>query len=306
MTGATLPPELADWESRGTYVPVRPGSHRVYTQSAGASSAEPRDTLLLLHGYPESSFSFARNVEALRRRFARVVLVDLPGYGLSDKPTVVSYSLFEQADALLQAWQALGVTGGHVLAHDMGDTVLTELVAREVRGLLPRWLTGGFPTLTFTNGSMVMKLARLRVGQRLLRGPLGPLLGRLGSFEVFAQQIRSASGGPIAERDIALMWAAMRHNGGQAVQHGLIGYIGERLRFEQTRWLPALAATRTPVHVCWGARDRVAPAAIARHLKDDVCPGARLTLLPAAGHFCQQEDAAGWNDAVLQYWAANS
>jgi pimeloyl-ACP methyl ester carboxylesterase len=275
---------------------------RIYAQSLGAPSAPAADTLLLVHGYPESSFSFARNVDALRERFARVILVDLPGHGLSDKPHDYSYSIFEQADVLLQSWQQLGVTGGHLLGHDVGDTVVTELVARGVRGILPAWLSGGFPSLTFTNGGMVLRHARLRVGQRLLRSRLGSLVGRFSRFPVFVQQVRSASGGPLADRDIELMWAAMRHNDGAAVQHRIIGYIGERLRFEQTRWLPALSATRTPIHVCWGALDRVAPPAIAEHLKAHVCPAAHFTLLPRAGHFCQQEDASGWNQAVTRFW----
>ncbi len=297
-----LPPELLAWESRGTYVRVGPAAHRLYVQSIGDDAAPAEGTLLLLHGYPESSLSFSRNVDALARRFRRVVLLDLLGYGLSDKPRGHSYSLFEQADLALGAWQELGVTGGHVLAHDMGDSVLTELVARQVRGLLPAWMTGGLASLTFTDGSMVMSLAHLRVGQRLLHSRLGPLLQRVSRYPVFAQQVRSASGGPLDARDIELMWAAMQHDHGAAVQHRLIQYIGERRRFEQTRWLPALAATKVPIHLCWGALDRVTPPAIAEHLKAHVCPGARLTLLPRAGHFCQQEDADGWNEAVLRFW----
>jgi pimeloyl-ACP methyl ester carboxylesterase len=284
-------------------VRVGPASHALYTQSIGAPSAPPEGTLLVLHGYPESSLSFSQNVAAFARRFERVVLVDLLGYGLSDKPQDASYSIFEQADVLLLAWRELGVTGGHLLGHDMGDTVATELVARALRGLLPAWLPGGFPSLTLTNGSLVMRLARLRLGQRLLRTPLGPWLGRAGRYSVFAQQVRSASGGPIAEREVALMWAAMRHGGGASIQHRLIRYVDERLRFEQTRWLPALAAARMPVHVCWGELDRVAPVAIAHHLKARVCPGAEVTVLPRAGHFCQQEDPRGFDEATLAFWS---
>jgi pimeloyl-ACP methyl ester carboxylesterase len=301
--GDTLPAELRAWRDRGTFVAVGPHAHRVYVQSVGAADAPSSDTLLVLHGFPESSYSFAKNVDALASRFRRVVLLDLPGYGLSDKPADASYSLFEQADAALEAWHAVGVAGGHLLAHDMGDSVTTELLARATRGLLPAWLSGGFPSVTLTNGSVVMRLARLRVTQRLLRTPLGPWLGRASRFRMFAQQVRSASGGPIDDVDIALMWAAFRHGGGPRVQHLLARYIDERLRFEEARWLPALAATRVPVHVCWGALDRVAPVVIAHHLKDVVCPGAKLTVLPRAGHFCQQEDPAAWNDAVLAFWA---
>lgn len=297
-----LAPELLEWESRGSYLRVGPAGHSIYVQSVGAQDASAADTLLILHGFPESSFSFSRNVDALARRFRRVVLLNLLGFGLSDKPPDASYSLFEQADLALQTWQQLGVTGGHLLGHDMGDSVATELVARQVQGLLPGWLSGGFLSFTFTDGSMVMEHARLRVGQRLLRTRLGPFLDRVSRLRVFAQQVRSASGGPIADRDIELMWAAMQHNDGGAVQHRIIRYIDERLRFEQTRWLPALAATSTPIHLCWGALDRVAPPAIAEHLKARVCPAAQLTLLPRAGHFCQQEDAEGWNEAVLRFW----
>jgi pimeloyl-ACP methyl ester carboxylesterase len=304
-SAARLPPELLAWEARGTYLSVGPAGHRLYVQSVGAPGAAPADTLLLVHGFPESSFSFSRNVDALARRFARVVLVDLLGFGLSDKPTNHSYSLFEQADLALDAWRQLGVTGGHLLGHDMGDSVLTELVARHTRGLLPGWFSGGLPSLTFTDGSMVMALARLRVSQVLLRSPLGRFLGPIGGYRVFGQQLRSASGGTLAERDIELMWAALRHNDGRRVQHRIVRYIDERVRFESTRWLPALAAASMPIHLCWGALDRVSPQAIAEHLKARVCTAARLTLLPGAGHFCQQEDPDAWNDAVLGFWEAS-
>ena len=158
-------------------------------------------------------------------------------------------------------------------------------------------------SLTFTDGSMVMDLARLRLGQRLLRSRLGPHLQRFSRYPAFAQQVRSASGGPIAERDIELMWAAVQHNDGGAVQHLTIQYIAERLRFEQTRWLPALAATKVPHPPVLGrARPRRA-ARHRRHLQAHVCPSARLTLLPRAGHFCQQEDPDAWNEAVLGFWS---
>lgn len=296
-----LPRELLDWEARGEY--LRLGPHRLYAQSIGARAATADRTLLLIHGFPESSFSFHRNVDALARRFDRVVLVDLLGFGLSDKPTDFSYSLFEQADLLLEAWRALGVTGGHLLGHDMGDSVVTELVAREVRGLLPGWLAGGLRSLTFTDGNMVIELARLRISQSLLRVPwLGAIFGRLSRFRLFAAQVRSASGGTIPPREIELMWAALRHNQGQLNLHRIIGYLDERDRFQDGRWLPALAATTLPIHLCWGAADSVSPPSVAEHLKSKVCPGARLTLLPAVGHFGALESPDAWNEAVLRFW----
>jgi pimeloyl-ACP methyl ester carboxylesterase len=302
MSASPLPPEILAWEAAGEYLRVGVASHRLFARSIGRRDAAPASTLLLVHGFPESSLSFRHNVEALAARFDRVVLLDLLGFGLSDKPPGASYSLFEQADLVLEAWRELRVRGGHLLGHDMGDSVVTELVARLERRLLPGFIDHGFSSLTFTNGNMVMELARLRVSQSLLRTRLGPALGRLGSYRVFAQQVRSASGGAMPEREIRLMWAALQHREGTRVQHRIIRYLDERDRFQNTRWLPALAATKLPVHFCWGEADRVAPVAVARRLSTSVCPGARLTLLPGVGHFCQQEDPIAWNRAVLRFW----
>jgi pimeloyl-ACP methyl ester carboxylesterase len=302
MTQETLPSEIRSWEASGQYLRVGVPRRRIFVRSTGPRDAPPARTLLVIHGFPESSLSFRRNVEALSRRFDRVVLLDLLGFGLSDKPLDASYSLFEQADLVLEVWRELGVRGGHLVGHDMGDSVVTELVARREGGGLPGWLDAGPQSLTFTNGNMVMELARLRLSQSLLRTRLGPIFGRFARYPVFAQQVRSASGGPLATREIELMWAALQHQEGWRVQHRLIGYLDERDRFQNTRWLPALAATNLPVHLCWGAVDRVAPARVAQHLKDHVCPTARLTLLPGVGHFCQQEDPEAWNRALIRFW----
>ena len=60
--------------------------HKVFCKDCGNPAAPPDRTLLLLHGFPESSFSFHKVVEGLAKLFDRVVLFDFLGYGLSDKP----------------------------------------------------------------------------------------------------------------------------------------------------------------------------------------------------------------------------
>ena len=144
-------PQLKQWESEGRYLTTVLFQHKVFCKDCGNPAAPPDRTLLLLHGFPESSFSFHKVVEGLAKLFDRVVLFDFPGYGLSDKPLAnYTYSLFEQADVALQVWKERGVTGGHVLSHDMGDSVHTELVARHVSGRLPAWLSAGLQSVTFT------------------------------------------------------------------------------------------------------------------------------------------------------------
>jgi pimeloyl-ACP methyl ester carboxylesterase len=267
----------------------------VYFQQRGERSAGAGETLLILHGFPESSYSFHKVVDGLARRFARVVLFDMPGYGLSDKPeSGYGYSLFEQADVALQLWRLLGIDGGHLLAHDMGDSVATELVARQVSETLPAGFDG-FRSVTFTNGSMVLELARLRATQRLLLTRAGPWVSRLFNFRTFSQQVHSAHGTDgLGESDLQLMWENICLQDGQRKNHLSIRYIEDRKRFERSRWLPALARIAVPVHLCWGDADAVARVAMADYLKEQVCRNAILTKMPGVGHFCQLSDPETW------------
>ena len=300
-----LPPELRAWEEAGSYVHSGPHDYHLFVRDVGNQSADPDRTLMLFHGYPESSLIYAAALERLGERFDRIVLFDFLGFGLSDKPTEHAYSIFEHADMALEVWRKLGVRGGHLLAHDMGDSVATELLYRQMCELLPGWFDVGILSCTFTNGNMVMELAQLRVGQLLLRAPyLGALLDKRSSYGMFASQVRSASGTDLLpDNEIELMWAAMHHNGGTRISHKLIRYLAERDRFQNVRWLPAVQSIQIPIHFCWGAEDAVAPKKVAQHLHDEVRPASLLTLLPGVGHFCQQEAPDEWVESVMSFWA---
>jgi pimeloyl-ACP methyl ester carboxylesterase len=299
-----MTPELDQWSRRGEFLESTLSGHRVFCIRWGDPAALPGDTLLILHGFPESSYSFHKVIEGLAGRFGQVVLFDMLGYGLSDKPVEnYGYSLFEQADLALQVWRQLGVTGGHLLAHDMGDSVATELAARQVGGTLPGWFRDGFGSFTFTNGSMVLGLARLRVSQRLLLSRFGPRVGRMFNFRVFSQQVRSAHGAEgLDDKDLELLWDNICQNGGQFKNYLTIRYLLDRRRFEKTRWLPSLARVGEPIHLCWGEADAVARVEMAHYLKANVCTGARVTLMPGVGHFCQLSDPEIWLQSVCAFY----
>ena len=59
---------------------------------------------------------------------------------------------------------------------------------------------------------------------------------------------------------------------------------------------------KEPVHICWGDAEAVSPAKVALHLKEHVCPRARLTLMPGVGHFCQLSDPDMWLASVAAFY----
>ena len=299
-----LPADVQAWHDAGARLTWPLGACDIFYRDIGEAGAAPERTLLLIHGYPESSFSYHKVVARLGERFDRIVLIDFPGFGLSDKPERLTYSLMEQADALLFAWRELGVRGGHALSHDMGDSVLTELTARSVQDLLPGWFDAGLQSLTFTNGNMVMEKAALVPMQKLLRNhTLGPLLNRFTRYTTFKGQVERANGAPIDEDDIERLWRINALQDGHLLTWKIIRYLDERDRFQNPRWLRALSRFERPAHICWGAADAVAPQRVAQHLKDEVLPGARLTLMADVGHFCQLQAPQAWCEAVLSFYA---
>ena len=118
----------SEWKARGTYKTIQ--GHQLFLMDEGDADQE---TLLLIHGFPTASWDWWPVWSALRERY-RVVAMDMLGFGFSDKPQGHRYSIHEQADLVEGLVNELGLSRFHVLAHDYGDTVAQELLARQNEG----------------------------------------------------------------------------------------------------------------------------------------------------------------------------
>ena len=78
--------------------------------------------ILLLHGFPTSSHLY-RNILPELAKTHRAVALDLPGYGLSDKPLDVTYDYNFFADILDGFLDALDIGDTHLCVHDLGGPV---------------------------------------------------------------------------------------------------------------------------------------------------------------------------------------
>ncbi len=281
---------IEDWRARGRTIETRDG--RVWAMEAG-SGAGP--TVLVLHGFPTSSWDFAEALPFVSGE-RRVVLFDFLGYGWSDKPPEHAYSLFEQADVAIAVARAFGVERAHVWAHDMGTSVLTELLARRERGLLPL----SIESVALMNGSVFIEMSHLTVGQRLLRTPLGPAFAALNNKRTFQAQMRRVFARKPTSAELDGMWALLAREDGARRLPQLIRYVDERWRFAR-RWNGALERLDVPALVAWGKRDPVAVFAIGERLAKTI-PGAELVAFEELGHYPQVEDPARVAGAVKAFW----
>ncbi|MBI2388337.1 MAG: alpha/beta hydrolase [Deltaproteobacteria bacterium] len=282
---------LSAWKARGRTVTTPAGA--VFVVDTGAE--HEGTPVLVLHGFPTASWDFAEVVDLLARR-RRVVAFDFLGYGFSDKPARHAYSLFEQADVALTVARACGIARAHLLAHDMGTSVATELCARRAWSTLPIELA----SLVLMNGSVHLELAHLTIGQRLLRSRAGRLFAAVSSRRTFGPQIARLCARRPTDAELDAMWELVARDDGAARLPQIISYLDERERFRH-RWIGALERLDVPTLVAWGERDPVAVLAIARALAGEI-PGARLRTWPELGHWPQLEDPSRVARTVESFW----
>jgi len=293
MPGEKRDPTPAEWRATGKTALV--AGHSIFYRYAGSGPA----ALLLLHGFPTGSWDWHRIWPGLAQRF-RVLAPDFLGLGFSAKPSAHHYSVMEQADIVEDLLRQLGIFEVHVLAHDYGDTVAQELLARyeHRQGCDPAGLK--ILSLCFLNGGLFPETHRARPIQRLLLTPLGPLLGRLYNQRAFARSFRAIFGpdSQPTDEEIGHYWALVSESGGERLLHRLLRYIPER-RANRQRWVGAMQTTRVPLRLVDGAADPVSGAHMAARYRE-LLPAADVVLLEGIGHYPQMEAP---DDTLREYLA---
>lgn len=260
--------------------------HRVFHREQG--SGEP---LLLLHGFPTSSWDWRHVWDELAGRY-RAIAFDYVGFGFSDKPADGPYTIFAYADQAEALLARLGVTRVHLLAHDLGDTVAQELIAR---GVERRGGRGGFAELAsvcMLNGGIFPETHHPRLIQKLLDSPLGPLVARLNNRARFGKSM-AAVFGPATQPSAAELdgfWECASSGGGLANYHLIIRYMRERRRHRE-RWVPPIVDGAVPFALIDGHRDPVSGKHMVDRLRE-LRPSAEIYDLPDIGHYPQTEAPA--------------
>lgn len=279
MSEDALPSRVRAWRDAGELVEF--GGHRIHLSSRPGKSP----LLVFLHGFPTSSYDWRLLVERFDDHAA--LLPDFLGFGLSDKPADHVYDLHWQADLVEDLVARFGEgMPVYLIAHDMGTSVANELMARDTDGSFEMELAGVF----LFNGSMLQHLAEPTIAQKLLRGPLGPVMAKLTSERFFRQQFGSifSPDHPLSDDEAEDQWALITHNGGHRLGHRLIRYMDERMRWAE-RWHGALQDWPGPLSLAWGMLDPVArPEVLAGILA--LRPAAPIERFSDLGHYPQLED----------------
>jgi pimeloyl-ACP methyl ester carboxylesterase len=240
--------------------------------------------LLLLHGIGSNSRAFRHQLTELSDAWT-VVAWDAPGYGRSDDPSE-PFTLADLADQAVGLLDELEVEQAHVLGVSMGG-VIAQLVyhrhSLRVRSLiLADTNTGG--------GGLPEPERSARVQGRL---EALERLGPRGMAEARAPVLLRPDAPADLLADVTDIMAEVRP----------AGYRAAAIALGQTDVSSLLSRINVPTLVIHGAQDRVVPVETGRMLANSIA-GARLVVIPEAGHVANQEQPELFNAAVRQFLAA--
>lgn len=271
------------------------GPHPIFYREAGSGPA-----LLAIHGFPSASWDWSPLWSELTARF-RVVAADMIGFGWSAKPRPYPYSIFDQATLQERLLAERGIERVHLLAHDYGDTVAQELLARYEERRIQGKPGLVIESACLLNGGVFPESHRPRTVQKLLAGPLGPLVARLTSKRAFGFGLIAVFGRstPPSPQLLDELWTLLSHNEGQLILPRLLGYMAER-RAQRARWVGALTSTTVPLRLVNGTADPVSGAHLVARFRELV-PKPDVIELPTIGHYPQVEDPAGVLKAFLEF-----
>jgi pimeloyl-ACP methyl ester carboxylesterase len=277
---------LLTWRDAGSYFDYR--GHAIFYRIDGQEGGEP---LLLIHGFPTASWDWEAIWETLGKRY-RLYTLDMIGFGFSAKPKHYDYRIADQADLYEFFLRKFQVTHYHVLAHDYGDTVAQELLARQSEPDSHPNIRPLLRTLCLTNGGLFPETHRALLAQKLLLSPLGPFFTKFLKRDKFAQSMQRIFGKETAPDDelIDSFWSLMTHHDGLSVLPKIIRYIVER-REKRGRWVGALQKASIPIKLINGAVDPISGIHMVERYRELV-PSPNVTVLEKIGHYPQCEDPA--------------
>ena len=253
-------------------------SARLYWESTGAGAP-----VLLVMGLGMNATGWWRTVPVLAQSL-RVIAFDNRGVGRSDKPQG-PYSVPQMADDAIAVLDAAGERAAHVYGISLGGMIAQQIALRHpdrVRSLVLGCTTSG--------GERAVPLSEEVVAFFLRRREMPADEAVWASVPYSYGDETRLHGGQLIAEDIE-----------QRLRYPIepVGYAGQLEAAMHHNTSDRLAEVSKPTLVVHGEADRIVPAGNGRIVADSI-PGARLELLPGAGHL-YPTDAPDADRTVLDF-----
>lgn len=268
---------------RGEFIDV--GGARLYYYAAGTrGGGEP---IVLLHGFPSSSHLWAKVVRCLPDGH-RVVVVDLLGYGRSDRPQGRPVGVRAHAERVVELLDVLGINFACVVGHELGGGVAQAMAVRWPARVAHLGLVNAVAYDDWPARELRLARAALPLTRHLPPTFLLSLLRR----ELLRGYAEQETGARSVERYLKPFASA---DGRDALVEHLLALDPT----ETAQLAPRLKDLVMPTLVLAGAHDPFLAPSVAERLAADI-PGAALEVVPDGRHFLPEDAPRVVADAVAR------
>lgn len=253
--------------------------------------------LVLLHGFPTSSFYFRNLIPLLAGKY-HIIAPDYPGFGHSDTPAVDKFEYtFEHEAAVMEKFlEAKNATNCVFYMQDYGAPIGMRIALKH-----PDWIAA----LVFQDGNVYEEglLERFFLKKPLWEKRTGATEAPvLRNMELDAVKYQYLHGARNPDRISPDSWtmdiALMERPGNKAIQLELQADYADNLK-KYPEWQEYLRNKRPPTLVVWGKNDPIFGPKGAEAFRRDV-PDAEIHLLDS-GHFALEEDYNPIADFMLNF-----
>ena len=255
---------------------------------AGLPNGAP---ILLVPGWGSSVYSYSETIPALADAGYRVLAIDLPGLGLSDKPESASaYTTPAMTRAVREAATSLGLDRFTFVGHSMGGAIGLRLALEGE----PR--IGKLVLLNSVGLGRAPLMGPLRLLSPRLVDPLLPVLARRSAFRFILTLAFGTPGRP-TQQDVDEYWAPSQF----PAMLRACRLLAHNFDFDPLSD-DALRKIDMPILAVGASRDRLVLGCSERAR---LIPGARVLALDDGGHLAFQERASTVNPAILDFLRGN-
>ncbi|WP_372622303.1 alpha/beta fold hydrolase [Falsiroseomonas sp.] len=272
------------------------GGIRLHYLEAGHGDASP---VVLLHGNSVSAEDWvASGVFGRVAGRRRVIALDRPGFGYSDRPRDRAWTPAAQAAVLAEAFARLGLERPVVVGQSWGTLVAMALGLAHPRAVSGLVLAAGYYYPTARADVVAFSPAALPLFGDILRHTLAPLTGRLIAPRMIRRMFAPMPVPPAFTEAVPVPMMLRPSQLRAASEEAALMIPGVRAaapRYPELR--------RLPVAIVAGAEDRIVD--VGRHslrLHDEL-PDSELTLVPGMGHMVHH-GAPGLVAAAIERIAA--
>jgi len=264
------------------------GGVKIHYQEKGTGT-----TLVLIHGYTSSTYSWKDVFEPLAKSF-HVIAVDLKGFGLSGKPDG-NYTRRAQADLVAHLLAQLNIDKAWLVGNSMGGEVALNVAVANPQRVAGLILIDSAGVEVPGSGSLAPSYLLIPVIGRVLTALAlrSDKLVREGLEKSFYDRSK------VTNDRVAAYYLPLKTRGGQ------LAALRARTQARQFPVEPELGRINVETLILWGAQDALIPVA-AGHKLNALIKRSKLVTFENCGHLPQEEMPARVVDEITQFISGRS